>query len=132
MPNPNALVATALVLAVLLGAWFSFHPTITEKKGHLVPTKNGGIENRRETRSFVDANGKAVILVLLYPIALCGYALWRRTTQAALVAGGGIVAFSLISTLFFWTGAAYYLVCALLMLIPAALVEMGVVEGEYD
>lgn len=129
---PNALVRAALVLAVLVSAWFAFHPTVTEKEGHLVPTKNGGVENRRETRTFVDANGKIVILVLLLPIALCGAAVVQRTTVAAATGGAIIVGFSLITTLFFWTGAAYYLPSAMLMLIPAALVEMGVLEGEYD
>jgi hypothetical protein len=129
---PNALVAAALALAVLVSAWFAFHPTVTEKEGHLVPTKSGGVENRRETRTFVDANGKIVILVLLLPIALCGAALAARTTSAAAAAGAVIVGFALITTLFFWTGAAYYLPSALLMLIAAALVEMGIVEGEYD
>jgi peptidoglycan/LPS O-acetylase OafA/YrhL len=127
---PNALVATALALAVIFGAWFAFHPTVNEKEGPLVPTKNGGVERKHVTRTFVDANGKAVILVLLFPIACCGYALAMRTTVAAAAAGAAIVAFSLITTLFFWTDAAYYLICAVLMLIPAALVEMGVVEGE--
>lgn len=129
---PNALVATALVLALAVSAWFAFHPTVTEKEGELVPTESGGIVNERETRTFVDANGKLVILVLLLPIALCGAALASRTTSAATAAGAILVGFSLITTLFFWTDAAYYLPSAFLMLIAAGLVELGIVEGEYD
>lgn len=128
---PNALVAAALVLAVLVSAWFSFHPTVTEKEGELVPTKSGGIENKRETRTFVAAHGKVVILLLLLPIVLCGAALAARTTTAATAAGAALVGFVLIAA-FFWTDVALYLPSALLMLIAAGLVELGVVEGEYD
>ncbi len=128
----NGLVAAALALAVVMSTWFAFHPTVKEREGPLVPTKNGGVARQLETKTFIDANGPGVILVLLFPIAMCGYALLARTTAAAAAAGAGIVAFSLILTLFFWTDAAYYLLCAALLLVPAALVEMGVIEGEYD
>lgn len=116
---------------MLVSAWFAFQPTVTEKEGELVPTKSGSIERKREELTFVDANGKAVILVLLVPIALCGAALVRRTTSAATAAGAILVGFALITT-FFWTGAAYYLPSALLMLVTAGLVEFGILEGEYD
>lgn len=128
---PNALVAAALVVAVLVSAWFAFQPTVTEKEGELVPTKSGGIERKREERTFVDANGKVVILVLLLPIALCGVALASRTTTAATAAGAILIGFALIATIF-WTGATYYIPSALLMLIAAGLVEFGILEGEYD
>lgn len=127
----NGLVAAALALALLVSAWFAFHPTVTEKEGHLVPTKSGGVERVREKRTLVDAHGKAVILVLLLPIGLCGAALALRTTTAAAAAGAALVGFSLIGT-FLWTGAAYYVPSALLVLLGAALVELGIVEGEYD
>ena len=128
---PNALVTAALVLAVLVSAWFAFNPTVTEKEGELVTTESGKVINEREELTFVDANGKAVILVLLVPIALCGAAVASRTTSAATAAGAALVAFSLIGTLF-WSGAAYYIPSALLMLIAAGLVELGVLEGTYD
>ncbi len=122
---------TALVLAVLISAWFGFHPTVTETEGPLLPTKSGGVERRQDKKTFVEANGKVVILVLLLPIALCGYALAGRTTQAATTASAVLVGFALIAT-FFWTGAAYYLSSALLMLFAAGGVELGILEGEYD
>jgi hypothetical protein len=128
----NGLVATALALAVVMSAWFAFHPTVNQKTGPLVPAENGTVVRKLDKKTFIDANGPGVILVLLFPIALCGYALFARTTAAATAAGAGIVAFSLILTLFFWTDAAYYLICAALLLIPAGLVETGVIEGEYD
>lgn len=128
---PNALVATALVLAVLVSAWFAFKPTVTEKEGQLVPTESGDVINKREKKTFVDANGKVVILVLLVPIALCGGALASRTTTGATAAGAVLVGLALITTLF-WSGAAFYLPSALLMLIAAGLVELGILEGEYD
>jgi len=121
----------ALASAVLISGWFAFKPTVTDYNGPLVPTKSGGVERRLDKQTFVDANGKVVILVLLLPIALCGYALVGRTTRSATVAGAILVAFSLIAT-FFWTGAATYLLSALLMLVPAGLVELGILEGEYD
>lgn len=121
----------ALALAVLISAWFAFHPTVTETNGPLVPTKDGGVERRLDKKTFVDANGKVVILVLLIPIALCGYALAARTTSATALASAILVGFALIGT-FFWTGAAYYLFSALLMLFAAGGVELGLLEGEYD
>jgi hypothetical protein len=127
---PNALVATALVLAVIVSGWFAFKPTVTEKEGELRPTESGGVERVREKRTFVDANGKVVILVLLIPIGLCGAAMAMRTTGSATAAGAALVGFSLIGALF-WTGAAFYLPSALLMLLGAGLVELGIVEGEY-
>jgi len=128
---PNALVALALALAVLVSGWFAFKPTVTEKEGELVPTKSGGVERQREKRTFVDAHGKVVIIILLAPIALCGWAAGARTTASATAAGAALVAFGLIGTIF-WTGAAYYIPSALLMLIGAGLVELGIVEGDYD
>jgi len=62
---------------------------------------------------------------------LCGAALAARTTTAATAAGAALVGFVLIAA-FFWTDVALYLPSALLMLIAAGLVELGVVEGEYD
>lgn len=128
----RALVLAALGLAVLVSAWFAFTPTVTEKEGDLVTTESGQVINEREELTFVDANGKAVILVLLLPIALCGAAVAARTTTAATAAGAALVAFALVGTLLFWSDAAYYLPSALLMLIAAGLVETGVLEGEYD
>lgn len=127
---PNALVAIALALAVIVSAWFAFKPTVTEKEGELRPTRSGGVERVREKRTFVDAHGKVVILVLLVPIGLCGAAAAMRTTGSATAAGAALVGFSLIGTLF-WTGAAFYLPSALLMLLGAGLVELGIVEGDY-
>ncbi len=127
----RALVVTALVLAVLVSAWFAFKPTVTEKEGELVPTESGEVINQRDELTFVDANGKAVILVLLVPIALCAAALASGTTTGATAAGAALVGLALITTLF-WSGAAYYLPSALLMLIGAGLVELGVIEGDYD
>ncbi len=126
---PRALVIAALVLAVLVSAWFSFKPTVREKEGELVPTPSGGVINEREKRTYVDAHGKWVIVLLIAPIALCATALVKRTTVAATVCGALLVAFALITTLFSTIGV-YYLPSALLMLVAAGLVELGILEGD--
>jgi hypothetical protein len=125
---PRALVIAALVWAVLTSAWFAFKPTVTEKEGELVPTEQGVI-NEREKLTYIDAHGEWVIILLLAPIALCATALVKRTTTAATVCGAILVAFALIFTLFSSIGA-YYLPSALLMLVAAGLVELGILEGD--
>ncbi len=129
MPNANALVVAALVLAVIVSAWFAFNPTVTEKEGELVPTPSGGVENKREELTYVDAHGEGVIILLLAPIALCATVLVKRTTTAATVCGAILVAFGLLMTLFSSIGA-YYLPSALLILVAAGLVELGILEGD--
>jgi hypothetical protein len=123
------LVVAAVVLAVLVSAWFAVIPTVTEKEGELVPTPNGGVENRREELTYVDAHGEWVIIFLLAPIALCAAPLVKRTTTAATVCGSILVAFGLLMTLFSTIGA-YYLPSALLILVAAGLVETGILEGD--
>ncbi len=125
---PRALVIAALVWAVLASAWFAFKPTVTEKEGELVKTEQGVI-NEREKETYIDAHGEWVIIFLLAPIALCAAALVKRTTTAATVCGAILVAFAFIFTLFSSIGA-YYLPSALLMLVAAGLVELGILEGD--
>lgn len=129
MPNANALVVAALVLAVLVSAWFAFKPTVTEKEGELVPTPSGDVINEREKLTYVDAHGEWVIIFLLAPIALCATPLVKRTTTAATACGAILVAFGLLMTLFSSIGA-YYLPSALLILLAAGLVETGILEGD--
>lgn len=125
----NKLVIAALVLAVLVSTWFAFKPTVTEKEGELVPTPSGGVINEREKLTYIDAHGEWVIIFLLAPIALCAAPLVKRTTTAATICGTILVAFGLIMTLFSTIGA-YYLPSALLILLAAGLVELGLLEGD--
>lgn len=125
---PRALVIAALVWAVLASAWFAFKPTVTEKEGELVPTEQGVI-NEREEITYIDAHGEWVIILLIAPIALCATALVKRTTTAATVCGAILVAYGLLLTLFSTIGA-FYLPSALLMLVAAGLVELGILEGD--
>lgn len=126
----TALVWAALVLAALTSAYFAFVPTETEKDGPLVTNSEGVVERRLDKETLGEAHGKGVLLFLLVPIALCAVPLVRRTTVAATAAGAALAGLALITA--FFTVGAYFMPSALIVLIAAALVEFGVVEGDYE
>jgi len=120
----------ALVLAALTSAYFAFVPTVREKDGPLVTNSRGQVERRFDKQTLGDAHGDWVLPFLFVPIGLCAVPLARRTTVAATVCGTILAGLSLITALF--TVGAYFMPSAILMLVGAALVELGVVEGDYE
>lgn len=123
---PTALIVAALIWATCTSAWFTFHPTITEKEGELVTNSSGEPVRKRDKLTLPDEHGILVLPLLLVPIGLAGFPLARRDTAVTTTCGAILTGFALIFGLF--SVGAYYIPSALLLLISAAVIEFGLAD----
>ncbi len=123
---PAALIVAALIWAMCTSAWFTFHPTVTEKEGDLVTNSAGEPVRKRDKLTLPDEHGFLVLPLLLVPIALAGVPLARRDTAVTTACGTILTGLSLLFGLF--SVGAYYIPSALLLLISAAVIEFGLAD----